>query len=140
MADLNIPFFHNNNMNQQSTFSNNELNLIFKCSYCNKKIKCAPLKGCKRMNNDFMCINDNFKILYFCDFICAKLYDNNVQQISIDVKKYRIDFLNKRLSKEATIIYNRVSQILFTQLPTKKCLPITKEDFEIVRTEYLKIL
>lgn len=139
MADLNIPFFHNNS-NKQFNFSNNELNLIFKCSYCGRKIKSAPLKGCKRVNDDFMTINDNFKILYFCDFICAKLYDNNVQQISIDVKKYRIDFLNKCLSKEATIIYNRVSQILFTQLPTKKCLPITKEDFEMVRTEYLKIL
>lgn len=135
MTDLNIPFFK-----EQHSHYSNDLTLVFKCSYCGKKIKNYPLKGCDRINDDFMQIDNNLKTFYFCDFICAKLYDSNVNSISIDVKDYRSKYLNNKLSKNASIIYARVSNILFTQLPIKKCLPITKRDFEIIKAEYMKIL
>lgn len=135
MTDLNIPFFKD-----QDVCYHNDLNLVFKCSYCGRKIKNCPLKGCIRVNDDFMEINNNYEIFYFCDFICAKLYDSNVNLISIDLKDYRSNYLSNKLSKTASIIYSRVSNILFTQLPIKKCLPITKRDFEIIKTEYMKIL
>lgn len=135
MCDLEIPLYGNSVVTK-----NTHKKIVFKCNYCNKKIKGGALIGANRTTDDFMKIDYNLELLYFCDFICGKLYDTNVNTISIDVKDYRKKFLSKSLSKDAEIIYKQVNNQLFTQLPVKKCSPITKEDFNSVKIGYRKVL
>lgn len=110
------------------------------CKFCHRRIKEAPLIGTHRQGIDFMELDLNEPILYFCDFICAKLYDTNVHLLSIDLKDYRKKYLNKKLNKISTIIYGQVIDKLFTQLPVKICNPTNSEEFKKVRNEYMKIL
>ena len=135
MCDLEIPLYGNTEVAKSK-----HKKIISHCNYCNKKIKGGALIGANRTTEDFMKMDYNLELLYFCDFICAKLYDTNVKTISIDVKDYRKKYLSKSLNKTAEIIYKQVNNILFTQLPVKKCSPITKEDFNNIKISYMKIL
>lgn len=138
MCDLEIPLSFNKH--DDSHKSRKFKKMLSSCSYCGEKIKCGALIGCHRFTEDFLKMNYDSEMLYFCDFICAKLYDTNVNLLSIDVKDYRQKFLTKQLSSKAEIIYKQVNTILFTQMPVKKCTPLTQKDFERVKESYRKIL
>lgn len=137
MSALDCPLFSNEFEPQTKK---KKQSLSIHCEFCNRKIKTASLIGCNRIDEDFMNFNYSTIIYHFCDFICAKLYDTNKNPLALDMVDYRKKYLTNQLNKNATIVYNQVKNILFSQMPIKLCNPITKQDFERCKNEYIKIL
>lgn len=82
------------------------------------------------------------KQLCFCNFACAKLYHDNIMQIIPDIDNYRKLWIEDKLTKTNTNIYNRVAKkrMGFDGISIKRCneknCPITFED----RAKWSKIL
>ena len=74
------------------------------CNMCHKNIKDCGLYSA---NHD----------LVFCDLICAKIYSDNIEKITIDDKEYRNNYTLNKLSKEAEKIYLKYKYKFFDQLP-----------------------
>jgi hypothetical protein len=79
MTDLEIPLSFDDSSNHNREFKSKRM--LTNCSYCSEKIKNAALIGCHRCGQDFLKMNYDSTMLYFCDFICAKLYDTNVNYV-----------------------------------------------------------
>lgn len=82
----------------------NNTTLKHTCSFCNKEIKLCP---CSDINNK----------LKFCDLICAKLYYDNVEHFTIDIKRYNNYYNECQLSKKARDVFERCRWLVFEQLP-----------------------
>lgn len=74
------------------------------------------------------------KHLCFCNFVCAKLYHDNIHKLDLDTKKYRDLYISGKLSRENKSIYDRVCKLRmgFDQIPierfTEKNCPKTIEE------------
>ena len=75
-----------------------------KCNFCKKEIKLFPASS----------IDGSLK---FCDLVCAKLYYDNVQKFTFDVKKYNNYYNEGELNKKAKEVYEKCRFVLFEQLP-----------------------
>lgn len=74
------------------------------CSFCCKVVKDFPA----------MSTDGRFK---FCDLICAKLFYDNNERYTIDIKRYNNYYNEGQLSKKASDIFERCNDIVFEQLP-----------------------
>lgn len=110
-------------------FEDDEIQLNSCCSFCKKKIKFMPLSSID-------------KSLKFCDYVCAKLYYDNVNKFEINKKEYNNYFINDQLSKKAKEIYNKIGGVIFKQLPIYTPTPDdeTYDSPELMKKRYLKIL
>ena len=110
-------------------FEDDEILLDSHCDFCKKKIKFMPLTSLD-------------KSLKFCDYVCAKLYYDNVNKFEINKSEYNNYYNNDQISKKAKDIYNKVGKILFKQLPIY--VPSTSDEAygnpELMKKKYMKIL
>lgn len=90
------------------------------CEMChktskNKMIRATHFNG---MSENYNCniLSQNESVIYFCDLLCARLYDMNIHKINIDFYDYRKAYLNNELSKSSTLIYKKCKNKLFTQI------------------------
>lgn len=81
-----------------------------KCSWCGSKI----------VNATYMKIYIDGCQLYdieLCDIICAKLYNDNIRKINIDMTDMIEAYRRNLLSIELRKIYSKINGILFEMLP-----------------------
>ena len=107
------------------------------CNYCGSKKKKEMLIACNYQDDIYIntdLIEDNDK-LFFCDFACAKLFNDNKYKISIDIKKYREAFLKERLDSKAKRVYVSCSKTCFLLLPK---LTVSDDNYKLHRLVYLK--
>lgn len=101
-----------------------DTSFIDTCSFCEQEIKLTPIK----------CLgNENLK---FCDLCCAKLYNDNVQNINVDMTNYRRAYQRDQLNPLAKVIYEKIDT-LFEMLPLYK-VPMQKSHSS-AKNEYIKI-
>lgn len=107
----------------------NDTNLNHTCCFCGKDIKFFPASSTDGK-------------LRFCDVICAKLYYDNVERFTFDVKKYNNYFNEGELSKKAKEVFERCRFVIFEQLPVFR--PLKGEEAynnpELMYKMYNKIL
>lgn len=96
-------YFSDNFSNTKSTQSPKSFSLKRKCSFCHKQPKGALL----------ITLNSND---IFCDIVCAKLYDLNVEHITPDMKDYRKKYLHNELNDKAKLVYDKCNDKEFVQL------------------------
>lgn len=94
------------------------------CAMCKKTSKNKMIRA-THFNDDLKNYNCNIltpnePIIYFCDLLCARLYDINIHKINIDFYEHRAAFLNGELSKTSTLIYKKYKNKLFTQIIYQK--------------------
>ena len=111
------------------SFGFNGTSMKHTCSFCHKDIKFFPAQSIDGKLN-------------FCDIICAKLYYDNVEQFTLNVKKYNNYYNEGELSKKAKDIYEKCRFVLFEQLPIYKPLPNDSvyNNPELMHKMYNKIL
>ena len=99
------------------------------CSFCGKHIKDFPASS----------IDGRLK---FCDLICAKLFYDNNEHFTLDIKKYNNYYNEGQLSKKARDIFERCNGIVFEQLPIYKPVETdpTHGDAKLMRKIYNKTL
>ena len=99
------------------------------CSFCGHEIEQFPASS----------IDNKFK---FCDLICAKLYYDNNERFTFDVKRYNNYYNEGQLSEQAKELYERCRFILFEQLPVYKPTDSdpAKGDPNLMRKVYDKVL
>lgn len=128
-----------------------EQDLYAKCCFCSKTIsKGAPLSSIdsKRANADQRtviiqtCHDDTTcKHHNFCDIICAKLFNDNISPININITKYNKDIASKLVCKKAEGIFMKTNGVLFKMLPTyKPDDPDIREDVSLMKKKYRAIL
>jgi hypothetical protein len=78
------------------------------CSWCDKRIQ-----------NDYM-HTQNYK-KHFCNVICAKLYSDNVERISIDYIDYINAYNNGVLESKYKALYAHTKHLMLEQMPVLKC-------------------
>ena len=78
-----------------------------KCKWCNQDIKQYPAYGIAY---------DTRLRIPFCDILCAKLYNDNVDKIEFDFDSFTRDY-SKTNPKRLRILYERCSDSLFEELP-----------------------
>jgi hypothetical protein len=74
------------------------------CNYCSSPISFSPLEDVSTTRN-------------FCDIICAKLYHDNIGNISIDSAYYNSLCVRKRLSHDAEQYWLQYGDVFFDMLP-----------------------
>lgn len=112
------------------------------CSFCNKKCTTKTLSTIDRE-------------LKFCDYICARLYDINVEKIELNEKEYRKYYIRNELSENSKKIYTICRNKSLFQLPVKTTftkkenkhlvtLPITlglsSQEIKQIKEDYSKLL
>lgn len=116
------------------------------CTSSSENMLCATSYDGSLEDYDYQKIDPNRTKLYFCDLICAKLYDVNVCKLTIDVKTYRKNYLDGMLNNTSNIIYQKCKSVLFTQLPIKVITkPIgtpkeIKEQYRKIKNTYLNCI
>lgn len=132
------PLFGINNQKKKSNFK------ISKCKMCSIKCEKSMVIAThyNGPNDKYDCykIDSNEKKIYFCDLICAKLYNDNVHKISYDFENYRLAFLNDSLSQNAKNIYLCCENYYFPLMIYKKIESLPpKEDKKLFRKQFAKI-
>lgn len=144
MEDLDQQLLFNlsSNINSDHNLSNNTFNkqafeIKHICSYCRTKKKKEMLYGSTFVNDLYIDSStiDSDKKLMFCDFACAKLYNDNREKISIDIKKYRLAYINNKLDEKTKNIYQTCSKKCFLLLPK---LIVNDDNYKLHKTLYLK--
>lgn len=120
------------------------------CCFCAKAIsKGAPLKSTSLLYDASLSKNMHVMIRQcscksqhsFCDIICAKLYNDNIEPINIDVVEYNKNISSKLVGKNAENIYLKTNGTLFKMLPTYK--PDDQDirgDISLMKKKYKAIL
>lgn len=110
------------------------------CAMCKKTSKNKMIRATHFNDNieKYNCnvLSQNENIIYFCDLLCARLYDINVHKINIDFYEYRKAYLNNELSKTATLIYKKYKNKLFTQIIYQKIpsiLKLNRKEIEAIK-------
>jgi hypothetical protein len=88
------------------------------CAYCQRKKKSELLIAAPYIGSMFGIVRDNPDRLKFCDYICAKLYNDNRERITVDTQYYKQLYTKNKLDKKSRIIYERVGTNFFAFLPT----------------------
>ena len=83
---------------------------------------------CKQEIGDYYLTADHNK-LRFCNFICAKHYNDLIHKVIVDMDKYTNYYINGKLSKFNEKIYKFVSKRGFEFMPTiyNKTLPTDEQ-------------
>lgn len=117
------------------------------CCFCSKSIsKGAPLMSINIKRNSTTnhvtiqrCQCESHHT--FCDIICAKLYNDNISPIDIDVANYNKSVANGLVGKKAETIYTKTNGTLFKMLPTyKPDDPDIRDDVSLMKKKYRAIL
>ena len=118
---LNLDMFEDEESNNFSTKN--------VCSFCHKTIKMFPAQS----------IDSKYK---FCDLICAKLFFDNNEHFTLDIKRYNNYYNEHEISKKATDIYERCRYLLFEQLPIYQPLQndLAFNNPELMKKIYNKVL
>lgn len=99
----NTPIYFSDNFKNNIPQSGRLLSLKRECSFCHKHPKGALLITTN--SNDV-----------FCDLVCGKLYDLNVNHITPDMKDYRNKYLHNELNDKAKLVYDKCIDKEFVQL------------------------
>lgn len=97
-----------------------------KCSWCDKELDDYYLTGhsivlSSKHDNELDCCdktNKNNIKLCFCNFVCAKHYNDIVGKIFIDFDKYSKLYYNNKLDKLSSKIFRHVVKQGFEYMPT----------------------
>lgn len=116
-----------------------------KCSFCTKNNSGIMLTGFEYNGDlkyyDYDKIDYNEMSLRFCDLICAKLYNDNIHKITIDVQSYRKSHLSKSLDKNSELIYVKCIDKMFTQLPVMFCENnLSAKEYTVIKKTYFAIV
>lgn len=114
---------HNKQNTLDQILQNDSLNLKSVCAYCGHSkhsSHSAMLPACHYVDDYIVTSIDPCDKLLFCDFLCAKLYNDNNNPISINFKEYRQLYLTNKLDKTAKDVYDRCKNVLFVMLPVYK--------------------
>lgn len=78
------------------------------CSWCDNEL------------NDYYLIgyDKDKKKLKFCNFVCAKHYNDIKEKINVNMDKYTELYLNNKLDKQSSKIYQVVAKRGFEFMPT----------------------
>ena len=76
------------------------------CSWCNHDISEYPSHA----------TTENNEALSFCDILCAKLYNDNVEKIEFDFDSFTKAYLNTQ-SKRIKKLYDRCKDMMFEEMP-----------------------
>lgn len=90
------------------------------CAYCRREKKKYCLLAKPYEGSVYGSTKGSEHILKFCDFICAKLFYDNFNRITIDITDYKRAYNQNLLDKKARTIYERVGNNYFAFLPTYK--------------------
>jgi hypothetical protein len=142
-----IGYLYNGDINTYDCLYNNDNSIEIKQDSEDSLLQCGMLYFEKTNNlidssyyinfNE----NNNSNQLVFCDLACAKLYDMNVNRLTIDMKQYKNDYLNNKLSKISKKIYNKLDIYLFTQYPELKYKDTEDiEERKTMKKRYISIL
>lgn len=114
--------FDRKSVNAKATLDQFLQNDSFKtvCAYCGHTKHSAMLPACHYVDDYIVTSIDPCDKLLFCDFLCAKLYNDNCNPISINFKEYRQLYLTNKLDKTAKDVYDRCKNVLFVMLPVYK--------------------
>ena len=74
------------------------------CAYCQRKKKSELLIAAPYIGSMFGIVRDNPDRLKFCDYICAKLYNDNRERITVDTQYYKQLYTKNKLDKKSRII------------------------------------
>lgn len=135
---FNISSDINSNHNlSDNTFNKQVFEIKHECSYCRSKKMKEMLYGLAFVDDLYIDSSsiDSDKKLMFCDFACAKLYNDNREKISIDIKKYRLAYINNKLDNKAKNIYQTCSKKCFLLLPK---LIVSDDNYKMHKILYLK--
>ncbi len=102
-SEFNTPIYFGDSFKTTTNNTKKTFSLKRKCSFCQKRPKGALLTT-----------TDTNEI--FCDLICGKLYDLNVQHIVPDMKDYRKKYLRNELNDKAKLVYDKCIDKEFVQL------------------------
>lgn len=94
------------------------------CSFCNASIKCGELKS--------------FDGKLFCDIVCAKLYNDNVEHIKINIREYNKLYNSNQLSSQAMSLLEKIKIYSFEMLPYYKIDDLN--DIDESKKHYKKIM
>jgi ribosome-associated toxin RatA of RatAB toxin-antitoxin module len=81
--------------------------------------------------------------LNFCDIICARFYDINVNEIVIDFELYREKYINDYLTKKEKIIYEKCMKREFKTLPIlniEDYKKLNQDQIKHLKTNYLNMV
>jgi hypothetical protein len=95
---------------------------ILTCDYCSSEIINSPLYS---MNGE-----------RFCDVVCAKLYNDNIEPIDINIEEYNQLYNHNLLSESAKDIWNKLGFINFKLLPRY----IVNSDSDNGKIQYLRVI
>ena len=153
----------------QTTFDNN-----CKCAWCGHKNKNIMLSAKTRVipqdvinkynsrlwhkyQVGFNAVNDEYRpqninqsnngqinTYKFCDIVCAKFFNDNVEQIEPDYSTYRIAYLDGKLGKDAKMIYEKCAKHDFQMLVSAKIdtdtFSLNTDDKKFAKKRYIHIL
>jgi len=101
--------------------------MYHKCNWCSTNIKHLPLSTL-----------DN--TLSFCDIVCAKLYNDNIENININMKEYSKHYVSGNISTKAKKIYETTKDVMFKMLPRYKVDSNNKTSRMDAKIYYDKVL
>ena len=135
-------------INQIGTTKSNTFNVMIdvsnvrecRCSLCNSVIQDNPVKATKFTGDIILTQSNQSGNLMFCDLLCARLYDTNVNHISINFNDYRMSYIKRQLSKKARSIYEKCADKLLTQLIVCKFSVNINELDETDKINYINTL
>ena len=92
------------------------------CAFCGKKISGMSLRSVDHSKN-------------FCNIVCAKLYYDNFENISLDFNEYKQYYCNGLLNNVSKKLYEFTKQTIFQMLPLMK---INKDCDKYASKKYYK--
>ena len=106
-----------------------------RCSWCNKEINEYSLDGREQDNK-------NGEQLHFCNFICAKHYNDIIAKVILDIDKYNSFFSNNKLDNIATKIFIKITDTGFDFMPMiyNKTLPTSNRERVKMCKKYMQTI
>ncbi len=90
------------------------------CDWCKNELTEYNLEGTNEINEK----------KHFCNFVCAKHYNDLIEKITLNISKYNEFFKNNKLNNISMKIFIKISKNGFEFMPKiyNKCIPnSTKE-------------
>lgn len=102
------------------------------CDWCNKEISEYNLEGTEKAETN--------KIVHFCNFVCAKHYNDLINKVYLDINNYNELFKNNKLDITSAKIFIKISKNGFEFMPrvNLKQLPSAYKDRVKMCRKYLK--
>lgn len=92
-------------------------------------------------NIDDLCLKDINNKYYFCNFACAKLFNDNYEKIIVDFETYSNYYKNKLLSIESRKLFDAAKKYyLFELLPKYNLNNLSLENKLDAKDKYIEML